>query len=180
MDHLPPPIDHGRHDRVRFYAPFTKHDVYYPQDFFTLPSEYLYNNFQDLPEYRLKSTMKGRDANEFVQSWLCFSLLAQVLDTEILRAEFHRSDDTISPGELTKLISTWRNREKAAAEDAEKYHHIQTHRYVRASIALDVARRSISKHCFHERMDRDDPPRIQDGSKYSDSGFGVDGRLDIK
>ena len=180
MDHLPPPIDHGRHDRVHFYAPLAKHNIYYPQDFFTLPSEYGYDDLQDLLEYGLKSTMKGRDANEFAQSWLWFALLAQVLDTEICRAEFHRSDDTISTRKLNHLIAKWKIREKIAAEDKERYHHIQTHRYVRASIALDVARRFICKHCSHVRMDRDDRSQIQDGSDYLDSRRPVDWRLDIK
>ncbi len=180
MDHLPPPIDHGGHDRVHFYAPLAKHDAYHPQDFFTLPSEYGYDDFQDLLEYGLKSTMKERDANEFLQSWLWFALLAQVLDTDICPADFHRNDDTLSTKGLNTSISNWTIREKAAAGDAERYRHIQTRSYVRASIALDIARRFISKHCSHERMDRDDRSRIQDGSEYPDSGCTVDQHLDTK
>ena len=182
MEHLPPPIDgHGRHDKVHFYAPLSKHEIYYPQDFFTIPSEYGYDDFQDLLEKGLRSTMKERDANEFLQSWLFFSLLAQVLDTKIPRANFLRSEDnTISTWELKNLISKWKNQENAASEDAERSLQIQTQRYVRASSALEAARRFISKHCSHERMDRDDPSHAQNQSKYPGSGSGVDGRLNSK
>ena len=184
MDHLPPPIDHGGHDRVYLYAALAKHEVYHPQDFFSLPSEYGYDDFQDLLENGFKETMKDRDANELLQSWLWFALLAQVLDIDICRADFQRSDDTLSSAELNTLISNWTNRENEAVEAAEGYHHIQASRYVRASIALDIARRFITKHCSHKRMDRGGcsrtQERIQDRPDCSYLGSTVDGRLDTK
>lgn len=135
---------------------------------------------QDLLENGLKQTMSKPDANEFLQSWLWFSLLAQVLDTDVPRADFHRNDDTLTTKELNTYLSNWTIRAKEAAEDVRGYHHMHTSSFVRASIALEIARRFMSKHCAHDRMDRDDRSRAQQGSVCPYVGCSVDKRVDVK
>ena len=179
MDHLPLPIDHAVPVRVHCYAPFAR-EVYHPQDFFTIPSEYGYKDFQDLLEKGLDKWMKGPHANEFLQSWLWFALLAQVLDTDVRRADFRRNDETLSTKELNAYLVSWIDRAKEAAENTDGCHHMQTSSYVRASIALETARRFISKHCAHDRMDRDDRSRAQDGSVCPYEGCSVDPRINVK
>lgn len=156
MDHLPSPVDHGNHARVHLYAPSSTHKQYYAQDFFDLPEEYGFDDFQALLEKGLSKALKKPEVNEFLQSWLWFSLLAQVLNTRVPRSDFHRKDDdTLSTKNLNRYITEWASREKLAAEKANKEHHLQSTNYVRSSIALDIARRFVSKHCAHDRMDRD-------------------------
>ncbi|KAL9627903.1 MAG: hypothetical protein Q9164_007454, partial [Protoblastenia rupestris] len=59
-------------------------------------------------------------------------------------------------------------------------HQLQTSGYVRASIALDIARRYISKHCSHECVDRDDRSRIRHEHERPDLEVTVDERLNDK
>ena len=179
MDHLPPPIDHGGHERVHFYASHLN-DEYEPQDFFTLPKKYGYHDFQELVEEGLTEPMEENCANEFIQSWLWFALLAQVIGFKVYRKDFHRSDDTISTKKLNAYISSWIDREREAAEDSNK--QLQNIRRARASMALETARRFISKHCAHDTLDRDDRSRLQSNSESECPyiGCSVDVRLDIK
>lgn len=178
MDHLPPPIGHEGHERVHFYASLLI-DEYQPQDFFTLPHRYGHD-FQDLLEEGLTEPMEENRANEFLQSWLWFALLAQVIGSKVYRKDFQRSDDTIGTNQLNAYISNWIDREKEAAEDSNE--HLRTTRNVRASMALQVAQRFISKHCAHDPLDRDDRSRIQSnfGSECPYVGCSVDLRFDIK
>lgn len=176
MDHLPEPIDAEGHERVHFYASICKDD-YEPQDFFTLPQEYGYRDFQDLQEEGLTGSMRKSLANEFIQSWLWFALLAQVVGTKVYRKDFHRSDNTIGTKKLNAYISSWTEREKKAAEDSDV--PLQTSRYVRASMALNTARRFIAKHCAHDTLDRDDRSRLKRESECPYVGCSVDQRLDI-
>ena len=84
MDHIPAPID-GRRPDVHFYAHKT---TYRPDDFFTLPGQEGYNDFQLLLEDGLYNSIDAEEANVFLQSWLFFALLAQVLDEEIVRTSW--------------------------------------------------------------------------------------------
>ena len=172
-------MDHGGHERVYFYASRLKNE-YEPQDFFTLPKQYGHDDFQELIEEGLKEPMEESKANEFLQSWLWFALLAQVIGSKVYRNDFHRSDDTISTRNLNKYISSWIDREKKAAEDSKG--HPQAIRSARASIALEAARRFISKHCAHDTLDRDDRSRLQSNSESECPyvGCNVDQRLNIK
>lgn len=180
MDHLPPPIDHSTHDKVHFYAPLSKHEVYHPQDFFTIPSEYGYKDFQELLENGLNDSMTTDDANGFLQSWLWFSLLAQVLDIDVDQTHFYRYSDTLCTSRLNAYLFEWITRAKKAAENADGHHHKQTSSYVRASIALITARRFISRHCAHNSMDRDDRSRVPFGIVCPYAGCTVDKRVDVK
>ncbi len=176
MDHLPPLIDHEGQERVHFYASLRK-DEYEPQDFFTLPQQYGFSDFQKLCEEGL-GEMEDDRANEFVQSWLWFGLLAQVTGSKVYRTDFHRSDDTIGTKQLNAYISKWLDQEKRATESSKG--HLQTSRNVRASIALEVARRFICKHCAHDNLDREDRSRVQRQSECPYVDCKVDTRLDIK
>ncbi|MCJ1372921.1 hypothetical protein MMC20_004147 [Loxospora ochrophaea] len=181
MNHLPFPIDHGGHDKVYFYA---KQVTYHPEDFFTLPREYGYDDLQDLLENGFKKTMKDRDANELLQSWLWLALLAQVLNIDIHWRDFHKNDDTLISTKLNRLIAEWASRERETADGVDEHRHAQTSRYARASIALDIAQRFITKHCAHELMDRDScspaQERVPSGAGCPNVGCRVDQRLDTK
>ena len=170
MDHLPKPIDHTSIDRVHFYAPLSKHAVYYPQDFFTLPSEYGYKNFQEFCENGFDKDMPVAKANEFLQSWLWFSLLAQVVGINVHIHDFRREDDTLNSNKLKSIISEWRKGEQEALDGPQSHRYMQTSNYVRALIAIDIARRFITNHCAHERMDRDDRSQTEEGQMQDDSG----------
>ena len=178
MDHLPPPIDQEGHDRVHFYASRLTNE-YEPQDFFTLPRKYGYHDFQELLEEGLTEAMDQNRANEFLQSWLWFGLLAQVTGSKVYRNDFHRSDETIGTKQLNAYISRWIDPEKEAAEDLNG--HLQATRNVRASMALEIARRFISKHCAHDPLDRDDRSRLQSDSESECPYVGckVDPRFDV-
>ena len=179
MDHLPTPIDHAKHDRVHLYAP-AKREVYFPEDFFNIPEAYGYHDLQNLIEKGLAPPMRKEKVNEFLQSWLWFSLLAQVLHREVRRTDFHRQHDhTLSTKELTNYISEWGEQTKKAAENEHSYHHMTTSNYVRASLSLEKARRFVSKHCAHDRMDRDDRSRLQHGCICPYEDCTVDKRVDV-
>ena len=176
MDHLPPPIDHEGHERVHFYASQLI-DEYKPQDFYTLPQKYGYNDFQNLIEEGLNDFLEEDRANEFIQSWLWFALLAQVIGSTVYRTDFHRSDDTIGTKMLNTYISSWVERENEAAEDSDQ--PPQASKNVGASMALEVARRFVAKHCAHDSIDRDGRPRVQSESECPFIGCSVDLRLNI-
>jgi hypothetical protein len=150
MDHLPAPID-GKRPDVHFYA---KKRTYRPDDFFTLPGDEGYIDFQLLLEDGLYNTIDAEEANVFLQSWLFFALLAQVLGEEIDYAEFYESDDTtLTTRTLNMRLQEWAKRETAALEEGLSTE--QKNRYLRASMALTDARRFVSKHCSYQRTDRD-------------------------
>ena len=150
MDHLPAPIDGQRPD-VFFYA---KKTIYQPDDFFTLPGQEGYTDFQRLLEDGLYLTDDPEEANVFLQSWLFFGLLAQVIGEEIHYEEFFQTYDcTLTTRTLNERLQNWAKREMVALEKGLSTE--QKNRYLRASMALTDARRFVLKHCSNERMDRD-------------------------
>ncbi|CAO2652274.1 Nn.00g005570.m01.CDS01 [Neocucurbitaria sp. VM-36] len=150
MDHLPAPIDGERPD-VHFYA---KKQTYRPDDFFTLPGQQGYEDFQLLLEDGLYKTIDSEEANVFLQSWLFFALLAQVIGEDIDYLDFYQSfDTTLTTKSLNARLQAWAKKETAALEEGLCTE--QKNRYLRASMALTDARRFVSKHCSYQRMDRD-------------------------
>lgn len=174
MDHLPPPIDSEKHEVVYMYAS-SRRKVYHPQDFFSLPKEYDCD-LVDLLEDGLREPWTHGDPNEFVQSWLFFSLLAQVTNTDIHIEKFRREKENLSTQELRTSIPQWKDREKETVEDSDT----RSRRYVRASMALDAARRFVSKHCSHIRMDRDDLYSVGDEPDHPAWHTKSEDRLDAK
>lgn len=150
MDHLPCPID-GTRPHVPFYA---CRQIYQPDDFFKLPRAYGYDDFPRLLEDGLYQPMVGDSPNEFLQSWLFFALLSQVLGVEIDTADFLIATDvTLHTKRLTLMLEQWAKREGHRAEKGLFME--QKNRHVRASMALGDARRFVSKHCSYRRLDRD-------------------------
>ncbi|KAK6067825.1 hypothetical protein SCUP234_11436 [Seiridium cupressi] len=84
MDHLPTPID-GERPVVHFYA---HHRPYSPNDFYRIPHEYEYDDFEDLLENGLREGMDPSDASQFLQSWLFFGLLSIFLGKDINCEDF--------------------------------------------------------------------------------------------
>lgn len=151
MDHLPCPID-GQRAVVAFYA---RHQVYQPEDFFTLPQKYGYNDFQRLLEDGLYLETSSGAANEFLQSWLFFGLLARVLGAEIDWKDFvNNYNNVLHTKRLNHWLEQWVKREKEDAMNGSAVE--QKTRWLRSSMALSDARRFVSKHCSYKRLDRDD------------------------
>src|SRR6266487_1571576 len=99
MDHLPCPID-GQRPSVFFYA---YKGEYNPGDFFKIPMKYEFDDYQRLLEDGLYKPICKDAANEFVQSWLFFGLLSQVLGEKINYADFLTNDNTLHTKKLTYI-----------------------------------------------------------------------------
>jgi hypothetical protein len=194
MDHLPVPID-GYRPRVTCYA--LDRD-YKPEDFFNLPrDEYKYHDTLDLLENGLRNNMTKDKVNEFLQSWLWFALIAQVLGQTIKRKDFQWGSNEISTVSLPGLIQKWTESEQQDAalvesqdvqfkwnesedeEDTQGVSRTQKNRYLRASMAIEQARRFVSKHCSHKRIVRNRPPNRNEPQPVADAQA-IDKRLDSK
>ena len=152
MDHLPPRIDNGGRPKVHFYA---ARRIYKPTDFVSLPKQYGYTHLEDLLENGLSQDMDESRAHEFLQSWLFFALLSQVLDQPIDSVDFWKSvETTLHTKELNTILRQWARREKEDIEKKGSDWHLK--RYVRASTALECAKRFISKHLSYDRHDCND------------------------
>ena len=155
MDHLPKPLDH-EHVCAPFYA---EARVYTPDEFYSLPSKYGSIPTLDLIEQGLPETMPANIANEFLQSWLWFALLSAVTGKDVDANEFRSLDhhgnfrvDTYM-GQLNNCIASWKQREEDAKDRGDTDGQIL--RYIRASSALDDARKFVYKHCSYQSFDRD-------------------------
>ncbi|KAL8728479.1 MAG: hypothetical protein Q9166_005377 [cf. Caloplaca sp. 2 TL-2023] len=150
MDYLPIPIDADAHANVAFFVPATT--CYNPEQFFSLPSEEGQGDILDLVEKGLSNTTDTKSACAFLQKWLFFCFLAQVLGCSVKTADFYKSSDhSLHPRTLKEMLKKWCKDEKQlATSDPPKYKE----QYWRTSIAIDYARRFVSKHLSLERMDR--------------------------
>ncbi|KAG9233545.1 hypothetical protein BJ875DRAFT_463895 [Amylocarpus encephaloides] len=140
--------------------------------------------------------MGSNAAKEFLQSWLFFALLAQILGRVIRHEDFIYGNDILSTRNLNHMLREWVEKEQKEAtygeppeilfewaEDSrEKRNAVSTeqkNRYLRGSMALENARRFVSKHCSCGRLVRDsmqwegEPPSSVDRDH-------VDKRLDTK
>ncbi|KAH8899864.1 hypothetical protein GQ53DRAFT_203284 [Thozetella sp. PMI_491] len=144
MDHLP------QHDTDHIFVPFVAEPrVYRPDDFFSLPQSINCSVTQLLQSG--PSLLPLEEAPAFFQSWLCFALLAQVLNEEVHSERFlwHRhsrkelnTEDIISLFEGSpRPVQQSPGRSTLISENAEKYHR------VRASLALDEARVFVLTWC---------------------------------
>lgn len=150
MDYLPIPIDADAHVNVAFYVPTS---IYYkPEQFFNLPSEEVHVDILTLVEKGLPKTTDKKFACAFLQKWLFFCFLAQVLGNPVLTDDFLKtSDHSLHTWPLKELLRKWHiDERRLATSDPYKYKE----QYWRTSIAIDYARRFVSKHLSLERMDR--------------------------
>ncbi|CAG5156462.1 uncharacterized protein ALTATR162_LOCUS4260 [Alternaria atra] len=172
MDHLPTPID-GEHPKVQLYV--FREKPWMPEDFFTLPSVWNYDNTLELVEIGLGTKIDDRKVNEFLQSWLFLALIAQVLNQPIYSEKFRYGEDQIRtkhilPGlikgaiqkerEETDLIATSRDVRFrwSKGKDDNSLHGVsreQKNRWFRASMALEQASRFITKHCSYKHFAKD-------------------------
>ena len=150
MDYLPIPIDSDAHANVGFYVPMSI--CYNPEQFFNLPSEEIQVDILTLVEKGLPKTTDEKSACAFLQKWLFFCFLAQVLGNSVMTDDFFKSSDhSLHTLPLKELLRRWHSDEqRLATSDPYRYKE----QYWRTSIAIDYARRFVSKHLSLERMDR--------------------------
>ncbi|RMZ89819.1 hypothetical protein DV736_g2942, partial [Chaetothyriales sp. CBS 134916] len=165
MDHLPKPLN-GDHICVPLYA---EERVYKPDEFFSFPVNYGFENTLDLIEGGLPSTMPARKANKFLQSWLWFGLLSVVTGKEVAVDHFRGTDYNGEPRihtrRLNDYINEWKQREQKAKEHGDSDGQIS--RFIRATSALYDARKFVYKHCSYKNFDRDNYQDYENGEPKS-------------
>ena len=152
MDHLP------QLDTERIHVPFVAEPrIYTPEDFFSLPKSLNCSVTQILqsgPGHLPKDKAPG-----FLQSWLFFALLAQVLnedvDSETFIRHYHDKKE-VNTGDLVTLFEkspqitpNATRRLSLLSEGPERYHR------VRASLALDEARTFVLAWCSDNDHEED-------------------------
>jgi hypothetical protein len=156
MDHLPKPIGRDKHDAIHMY---TTRERFPPGCFFAIPrdSDYGINDYELLLDKGIPEKMSTDPelANKFLQDWLFFGLLSQVLNREIRTSDFRESDmrQTVTTKSLIGLISSWN--EGRSAETGRQRTNRETTHYIRASMALDHARAFVEKHLSIRFQDDD-------------------------
>ncbi|KAM0820108.1 putative Heterokaryon incompatibility domain-containing protein [Seiridium cardinale] len=160
MDHLPTPID-GERPVVHFYA---HHRNYSPKDFYRIPHEYEYDDFEDLLENGLREGMDPSDASQFLQSWLFFGLLSIFLGKDINCEDFAgNSGENLSTKKLRQHLQTWAGQLETSKDEDYLYKHNM--QYIQASMALESTRKFVWKHLSFKLMGKDDFPQVEDESK---------------
>ncbi|KAF4624457.1 hypothetical protein G7Y89_g13715 [Cudoniella acicularis] len=97
-----------------------------------------------------------KGANTFLQEWLFFGFFARVTDEDIDSAEFYDKHYNVVQTRnqiVERKLARWKKREEAS--DVVGCSPARA-RYVRASDALLIARRFISKHVSHGAQEDDD------------------------
>jgi hypothetical protein len=160
MNHLPNPID-GTSPTVPFYAQ-QRDGVYLPGDFFLIPQEkeYGYTDFENLLDTGLRPDMGIAEANQFLQSWLFFALLACVLGKPVHVEDFRGENDVLNTSPLAGMLKDWAEAWKKAVKDSDLQDAPgRKNQYVQASMALESSRRFVWKHLAHRPHDEE--PRVQ-------------------
>src|ERR1700722_2034522 len=137
MDHLPAV------SRIKESVEYIVEDEYDYEGFFGYPVRQGWNR-----EKLLRSgDFEGKDVRKFesfLQSWLFFGLLAEVLDVRVDAADFTYSPDgrskLITTAKLPKFLEEWAEREMAAQTQD------RNPRMVRVELVLDQARSLVSKY----------------------------------
>jgi hypothetical protein len=144
MDHLP------QQDTEHIHVPFVAEPrIYTPDDFFSLPKSF------DCSVTQLLQSGPGHlpkdKAPSFLQSWLFFALLSQVLNEEVDSGQFIRHRDGGKEVNTEDLVTLFENspqitsnaarRPSPLSDGPERYHR------VRASLALDEARIFVLAWC---------------------------------
>jgi hypothetical protein len=165
MDHLPKPLN-GDHVCVPLYADSRIHT---PDEFFSFPVKYGCKNTLKLIEGGLPTTMSAGTANQFLQSWLLFGLLSAVTGKEVTVDHFRSTDfngrPRVNTGRLNEFIEDWIQREQKAQEHGDSEGQIL--RFIRATSALNDARKFVYKHCSYQSFDRDNYQDYENGEPKS-------------
>jgi hypothetical protein len=142
MDHLP------QHDTEHIHVPFVAEPrIYTPDDFFSLPkslncsvTQLLQSGPGQLPEDK---------AAGFLQSWLFFALLAQVLNEEVDSCQFVRHRDGGKEVNTEDLVTLFEKSPKITPKTTRRPSLVSDgpHHRVRASLALDEARTFVLAWC---------------------------------
>lgn len=143
MDHLP------QHDGEPIRVPFLAETrIYRPEEFFSLPGKHdcsITSLVQNGP-----SVLRQKDAAAFLQEWLFFCLIAQVLQKDIDSNQFlryyhnQRQVNTEDLIDLFRQSITQRRLSRVSSfslDDNERSHRM------RASLALDEARKFVLEWC---------------------------------
>jgi hypothetical protein len=165
MDHLPNPLN-GDHVCVLLYA---DQRIYTPDDFFGVPARYGCKNTLKLIEQGLPTTMSTDTANELLQSWLFFGLLSAVTG-KLVNTEHFRSTDLngrprVSTERVNEFLDSWIQREQDSKSHGDSEGQIL--RYIRATSALNDARKFVYKQCSYQNFDRDNYLDCENGEPES-------------
>ena len=167
MDHLPNPLN-GDHVCVPLYA---SQRIYTPNEFFSIPAKYACKNTLKLIERGLPKTMATDTANELLQSWLFFGLLSTVTGKDVNTDHFRSTDlngrPRVNTERLNEFLESWIQREQEAKAHGDFEGQIL--RFIRATIALNDARKFVYKHCSYQNFDRDNYLDYEDGEPKLDS-----------
>ena len=154
MDHLPPPIDTVRHETVKFHI--GGRQTFQPGDFFAIPMRHGYKDKNDLldPDLLvngLGDTVAESIVNQFLQEWLFFGLLSEVVGAQIKAEDFYDAETSnVSTDNLNGLLRTWAR--EARGESGRSVDERKS-QYIRGSMALDYARRFVCKHLAYPSLD---------------------------
>jgi hypothetical protein len=145
MDHLPYPVGQHTHTQIQCSADIR---VYEPEEFFKYPG--LKDvRYKDLLENGLPVHFDPNLAQEFLQTWLWFMLLAQTLNEPIDGEDFterHGPKSYFHTRNLNTYIEKWIQKESEEFARKKGLTQEQKVRYFRASAALSDARRFVVKH----------------------------------
>jgi Heterokaryon incompatibility protein (HET) len=153
MDHLPHPLNRD-HVCVPLYA---DQRLYKPDEFFSIPTKFGCKNTLKLIERGLPTTISTDTANDLLQSWLFFGLLSAVTGKDVHTSHFRSIDlngrPRVNTERLNEFLESWIQREQdtKSQRDSEG----QFLRYIRATSALNDARKFVHKHCSYQNFDRD-------------------------
>ena len=153
MDHLPKPLN-GDHVFIPLYA---EQRIFTPDEFFSIPAKYGCENTLKLIEEGLPKKMSTDTANELLQSWLFFGLLSAVTGKDVNIDHFRGTDlngrPRVNTEQLNQFLESWIQREQGA--EAHGNSEGQILRFIRATSALNDARKFVYKHCSYQNLDRD-------------------------
>ncbi|KAL3418614.1 hypothetical protein PVAG01_10330 [Phlyctema vagabunda] len=119
MNHLPNPIDELS-PTVAFYAQQRK-GTYHPEDLFLILREKEYGciDFEDLTDNGLRPDMDKAQAEQFLQSWLFFALLARVLAKPIQAEDFRSENNVLNTSALAGMLKDWAEAWKKAVKHSD-------------------------------------------------------------
>jgi Heterokaryon incompatibility protein (HET) len=176
MDHLPKPLNE-EHVCVPLYA---DQRIYTPDEFFSFAAKYACKNTLKLIEQGLPTTMSTETANELLQSWLFFGLLAAVTGKDVNIDHFRSTDlngrPRVNTERLNEFLESWIQREQDSNTDGDS--EGQTLRFIRATHALNDARKFVYKHCSYQSFDRDNYLDYENGDSNSSTELMVGPAVD--
>lgn len=148
MDHLPA-LEGQKPVYIRFQV--DPSEIYRPDDFFKLP-EIFGQGDGNIVENGLRPGTALPEASSFLQAWLFFSLLAQVLGIEVRAKDYYREEPGWGPRLTTKNLRPhlrgWSEREREFELERDGLNgNEKISRHISASLALNEARNFILRWC---------------------------------